>query len=218
MDPFHRSMTHSNGDRGHRPHYTKTRAPAISSQSRHRNGPLSVSETPTWTEATAHPVRKMGVASLLFHRTLSPKDTLLVQSYTLEKQHDCHTQLQIHSYAREHRPCHLPSKSCTLSQVKALSLVPSCEREEPQSEVPVLQLEEKLNESKAYTPVVQEKKNDNPEKLELIQETVRMEKPEVDAMSKSTLPHTQTTLHDLSKVKMETSKVNKRKVCVAYFN
>lgn len=211
MDPFHSSMTHSNCDRGPRPHYTKTRAPAISSQSRHRNGPLSVSETPMWTEASAQPVRKMGVASLLFHRTLSPKDTLLVQSYTLEKQHNRHTQLQIHSYAREPQPHCLQSKSCTLTQAKALSLTPRCERVEPQPEVSVLQLEEKSNESKAYTPVVQEKNNDNPEKLELIQEPVGMVKPEVDAMSKSTLPHTQTLLHDLSKVKMETSKVNKRK-------
>uniref|UniRef100_A0A672YTG1 [histone H3]-trimethyl-L-lysine(9) demethylase n=1 Tax=Sphaeramia orbicularis TaxID=375764 RepID=A0A672YTG1_9TELE len=87
-----------NSDIHRPPHYTKTRAPAISSQSQPRNGHLSVAVAPTWTEATAHPARKMGVASLLFHRTLSPKDILQVHSYTLEKQQKPHAQLQVHNF------------------------------------------------------------------------------------------------------------------------
>ncbi|MEQ2210714.1 hypothetical protein XENOCAPTIV_018038, partial [Xenoophorus captivus] len=214
MDPFHRSMTQNNSDGGRPPHYTKTRAPAISSQSRPRNGHLSVSTAPTWTEASALPVRKMGVASLLFHRTLSPKDTLQVQSYTLEKQQDRHTQLQVHSYAREHQPRHLQNKTGTVPQAQALSLAPICDKTEPEPEAPVLQIEEELNESEAQSPVV-EKQNDNkPEKFELVQDPIKMKASEVQVMSKSTLPQTQTQLHELCKVKMEASKVNKRKVCV----
>ncbi|KAM4728257.1 lysine-specific demethylase 4A-like isoform 2-T2 [Anableps anableps] len=200
LDPFHRSISQSNGDGGRPPHYTKTRAPAISSQTRPRNGHLSVSAAPSWTEAPAQPVRKMGVASLLFHRTLSSKDTLLVQSYTLEKQQDRHTQLQIHSYAKDHRPRHLQSKPCTLTQVQALSVEPSCE-------TAVLQEEEKLHEPEAH----RNENDDNPEKFQLIQNPVRMKKPEAEDMSRSTPPQSQTQLHDLSKVKMETSRVNKRK-------
>ncbi|CAG01941.1 unnamed protein product, partial [Tetraodon nigroviridis] len=52
---------------------------------------------PMWTDTSTQPARKMGVASLLFHRTLSPKDALQVQSYTLEKKQQPHTQLQVHS-------------------------------------------------------------------------------------------------------------------------
>ncbi|XP_047223909.1 lysine-specific demethylase 4A isoform X3 [Girardinichthys multiradiatus] len=212
MDPFHRSMTQNNSDGGRPPHYTKTRAPAISSQSRPRNGHLSVSAAPTWTEASALPVRKMGVASLLFHRTLSPKDTLQVQSYTLEKQQDRHTQLQVHSYAREHQPRHLQNKTGTVPQVQALSPTPICDKTEPEPEAPVLQIEEELNESEAHSPVVEEQNDNKPEKSELVQDPIKMKAPEVQVMSKSTLPQTQTQLHELCKVKMEASKVNKRKV------
>ncbi|CAB1436619.1 unnamed protein product [Pleuronectes platessa] len=118
MDPFHRCLTQSNSDAGRTPHYTKTRAPAISSQSHTRNGHLSTSAPPVWREASAQPSRKMGVASLLFHRTLSPKDALQVHSYTLEKQRQPHTQLQVHSYAREHQPRHLQHKSYTQSHTQ----------------------------------------------------------------------------------------------------
>nr|XP_061795147.1 lysine-specific demethylase 4A-like [Nerophis lumbriciformis] len=90
VDPFHRGVNSS--ESGHTPHYTKTRPPAFSSQ----NGHLTV--TPTWTQS-----RKMGVASLLFHRTLTQKDILQVQNYPREKQ-QIHKMLQVHSYAREQQP------------------------------------------------------------------------------------------------------------------
>ncbi|XP_056913013.1 lysine-specific demethylase 4A [Takifugu flavidus] len=86
LDPFHRSFTQSHKEAAQPRHYAKTRAPAISAQTQHGNGHLSVTAAPVWTDTTAQPARNMGVASLLFHRTLSPKDALQVQSYTLEKQ------------------------------------------------------------------------------------------------------------------------------------
>ncbi|XP_061549586.1 lysine-specific demethylase 4A isoform X1 [Phycodurus eques] len=103
LDPFHRGLNTS--DSGHTPHYTKTRPPAFLSQ----NGHLSATVTPTWT-----PSRKMGVASLLFHRTLTQKDILHVHSYPREKM-QTHTMLQVHSYAREQQPCHLPLGGATVS-------------------------------------------------------------------------------------------------------
>ncbi|XP_061588624.1 lysine-specific demethylase 4A isoform X2 [Cololabis saira] len=151
MDPFHRSLTHSNSDGGRTPHYTKTRAPAISSQSNHRNGHLSVSVTPTWTDAAAQPVRKMGVASLLFHRTLSPKDTLQVHSYTLEKQRQPHTQLQVHSYAREHQPRLLPIKTCSHTEVR-----PS----EPRPDSTIIHANVGGRDSEAHSPVVPDQDED----------------------------------------------------------
>lgn len=209
MDPFHRSMSQSNGDGGRPPHYTKTRAPAISSQTRPRNGHLSVSAAPMWTEAPAQHVRKMGVASLLFHRTLSSKDTLLVQSYTSEKQQDHHKQLQIHSYAKEQQPRRLQSKACTLTQVQALPMALGQELAQLQPGTSVLQIQEKLNESQAH----QNQNNDKPEKIQFIQDPARMEKAKAEARSPP--PQSQTQLHDLSKVKMEASRVKKRKVCVS---
>ncbi|XP_032421703.1 lysine-specific demethylase 4A isoform X1 [Xiphophorus hellerii] len=205
MDPFHRSMLQSNGDGGRPPHYTKTRAPAISSQTRPRNGHLSVSAAPMWTEAPPQHVRKMGVASLLFHRTLSSKDTLLVQSYTSEKQQDHHKQLQIHSYAKEQQPRRLQSKACTLTQVQALPIALGQELAQLQPGTSVLQIQEKLNESQAH----QNQNNDKPEKIQFIQDPARMENAKTEARSPP--PQSQTQLHDLSKVKMEASRAKKRK-------
>ncbi|TWW72745.1 Lysine-specific demethylase 4A [Takifugu flavidus] len=76
LDPFHRSFTQSHKEAAQPRHYAKTRAPAISAQTQHGNGHLSVTAAPVWTDTTAQPARNMGVASLLFHRTLSPKDAL----------------------------------------------------------------------------------------------------------------------------------------------
>lgn len=108
LDPFHRSLIQSNGDATRPPHYTKTRAPAISSQSKPTNGHLSLMVAPTWSEATAQPQRRMGVASLLFHRPLSPKDVLQVHNYTQDALKI--PQLEVHSYAKEHKPRHLQNK------------------------------------------------------------------------------------------------------------
>ncbi|XP_055084374.1 lysine-specific demethylase 4A isoform X1 [Periophthalmus magnuspinnatus] len=90
LDPFHRSFSQTNSNPSQPPHYARTRPPSISSQ----NGHLSLSATPK---------RKMGVASLLFHRPLSPKDILQVHNYTQDIQKRPPTQLQVHSYAREHQ-------------------------------------------------------------------------------------------------------------------
>ncbi|XP_061775815.1 lysine-specific demethylase 4A isoform X2 [Nerophis ophidion] len=86
VDPFHRNA-------GLPPQYSKTRSPALPPQP--QNSHLS--------PAAAQPVRKMGVASLLFHRTLTQNDILKVHTYPREKQ-QLPTQLQVHSYAKEHQP------------------------------------------------------------------------------------------------------------------
>lgn len=214
LDPFHRGLTQSNSDVARPPHYTKTRAPAISSQSQHRNGHLSVSAPPTWTEATAQPARKMGVASLLFHRTLSPKDTLQVHSYTLEKQQQPHTQLQVHSYAREHQPRHLQHKICTPSHTQVHTSspqAPSCERTKPQPEIKIVLTKVAQNESKAQSLVEQDQKEEKPKVSVPVETQVEVEKPEVEPISKSASSETQT--HPATqKMEMEAPKNNKRKV------
>ncbi|XP_014045457.1 lysine-specific demethylase 4A isoform X2 [Salmo salar] len=90
----------------------------------HRNGHLPVVAPPARTGPSAQPVRKLGVASLLFHKTQSPKENLQVHSYARENQQPIHhTQLHVHSYAREHLPRHLQPhlqlKAQLQSQVKA---------------------------------------------------------------------------------------------------
>ncbi|XP_030016132.1 lysine-specific demethylase 4A isoform X2 [Sphaeramia orbicularis] len=202
MDPFHRGLTQSNSDIHRPPHYTKTRAPAISSQSQPRNGHLSVAVAPTWTEATAHPARKMGVASLLFHRTLSPKDILQVHSYTLEKQQKPHAQLQVHSYAREHQPRHLQHKSCTVShtQVQSLSPAPRCEILEPQTKIITSVA---LSESEAPSPVEQDHEDSNPTVSVSADAQDEEVKPESEPTDRSPSPQTPT--------QMEVLKNNKRK-------
>lgn len=207
LDPFHRSLTQSNSGVSRPPHYTKTRAPAISSQSQHRNGHLSVSAAPTWTEATAQPARKMGVASLLFHRTLSPKETLHVHSYTLEKQQQHHhTQLQVHSYAREHQPRHLQHKTYTPShtQVQPSSQAPSCERTEMQPEIKIVLAE--------VAHVEQDQKEDKPKMTVPVEAQFEVEKPKVELTSKSASSVPPTQPKELSKTEMEGSKNNRRKV------
>lgn len=206
MDPFHRGLAQSNSDGGRPPHYTKTRAPAISSQSQARNGHLSVSAAPTWTEATAQPARKMGVASLLFHRTLSPKDTLQVHSYTLEKQRQPHTQLQVHSYAREHQPRHLQPKACTNTQIQPPPQTSSCEKTETQSDSKIILTKAAPNESQAKTPVEQDKE-DKPNISAAVEAQVEVEKPEVETNSNSP-PQTEES-HEME---MEPSKNSKQKV------
>ncbi|XP_026168888.1 lysine-specific demethylase 4A isoform X2 [Mastacembelus armatus] len=213
MDPFHRGLTQSNSDGGRPPHYTKTRAPAISSQSQARNGHVSVSVAPTWTEATAQPARKMGVASLLFHRTLSPKDTLQVHSYTLEKQRQPHTQLQVHSYAREHQPRHLQHKTCTLShtQIQSSPQAPKCESTEPQSEPKVILTKVARNESQAKSPVEQNQEEDKPKMSAPVVaqaevKTPEVKTPEVEPINTSASSPTQPQSPEL-----EAPKNNKRK-------
>uniref|UniRef100_A0AAZ3NNK9 [histone H3]-trimethyl-L-lysine(9) demethylase n=1 Tax=Oncorhynchus tshawytscha TaxID=74940 RepID=A0AAZ3NNK9_ONCTS len=90
----------------------------------HRNGHLPVVAPPARTGPSAQPVRKLGLASLLFHKTQSPKETMQVHSYARENQQPIHhTQLHVHSYAREHLPRHLQPhlqlKAQLQSQVKA---------------------------------------------------------------------------------------------------
>ncbi|XP_041804816.1 lysine-specific demethylase 4A-like isoform X3 [Chelmon rostratus] len=206
LDPFHRGLTQSNSDVSRPPHYTKTRAPAISSQSQTRNGHLSVSTAPTWTEATAQPARKMGVASLLFHRTLSPKDTLQVHNYTLEKQQQPHTQLQVHSYAREHQPRHLQHKTCTPLRmpVQSLPQTPGSERTEPLPET-------KTVLTKVVCVVEQDQKKDRPEMPLPVEAQVEVEKPEVESTSKSVSSRTQTQLRESINMEVEAPKNNRRK-------
>lgn len=214
LDPFHRGLTQSNSDVCRPPHYTKTRAPAITPQSQHRNGHLSLSASPTWTGTTAQPTRKMGVASLLFHRTLSPKDTLQVHSYTLEKQQQPHTQLQVHSYAREHQPRHLQHKTSTPShtQVQSLPQALSCERKEPQPETTIILTKAAVTESEAHSLVEQDQKEDKPEIATPVVTPIEVEKPEVEPTSTSTSSETQPQVTEMSPTEMEAPKNSKRKV------
>ncbi|XP_062260251.1 lysine-specific demethylase 4A isoform X2 [Platichthys flesus] len=187
MDPFHRCLTQSNSDAGRTPHYTKTRAPAISSQSHTRNGHLSTSAPPPWREASAQPSRKMGVASLLFHRTLSPKDALQVHSYTLEKQRKSHTQLQVHSYAREHQPRHLQHKSYTQShtQVQSSFQSPSCEAAEQQQESKLIDFKMAPTKLEAQSPEKQDQEEDKPDISTSVEDQPKVEEPEVEPESVS---------------------------------
>ncbi|XP_075954806.1 lysine-specific demethylase 4A-like isoform X2 [Anarhichas minor] len=203
LDPFHRSLTQSNSDVGRPPHYTKTRAPAISSQSQPRNGYLSVSAAPSWTETSTQPARKMGVASLLFHRTLSPKDTLQVHSYAIEKQRQTRTQLQVHSYAREHQPRHLQHKACTLSHTQVQS--------SPQPESKIILTTAALNQSEAESLVEPVQKEDKPEIPMPAEAQAEVKKPEVEPTCKSAATWTQMHPTEMSKPVTEASKNNKRK-------
>ncbi|XP_034146546.1 lysine-specific demethylase 4A isoform X2 [Esox lucius] len=107
----------------------------------HRNGHLPVVAPPTRTGPSVQPIRKLGVASLLFHKTQSPKDTLQIHSYARDHQPPIHhTQLHVHSYAREHLPRHLQThlqlKAHPQLQVKEEKLesqVPSTTGEQSQA-------------------------------------------------------------------------------------
>ncbi|XP_034558558.1 lysine-specific demethylase 4A isoform X4 [Notolabrus celidotus] len=214
LDPFHRGLSHSNGDSGRPPHYTKTRAPAISSLSQPRNGHLSVSVTSAWSDPSAAPARKMGVASLLFHRTLSPKDALQVHSYTLEKQQQPHTQLQVHSYAREHQPRHLQHKTCTPSQAQLQTTfkAPSVEIKAPQPETKDVIAKGALNGSEARGCVEQDQKEEKPKTPRPAVDKVVEEKPQDEPISKTTSSPTQTQHEEMSKAETEPAKNSKRKV------
>lgn len=215
MDPFQRGL--GNSDVGRPPHYTKTRAPAISSQSQPRNGHLSASVTPTWTEATVQPHHKMGVASLLFHRTLSPKDTLLVHNYTLEKQKQPHTQLQVHSYAREHQPRHLQLKASTMSQkqFQPISLAPDFESVEPQPETKIILTEETVSESEAQSPVKTSQEEDKLKMSMSVEAEAEEEKPKPEPISRLASTGAPTQFTQIKT--MEAPKNNKRKVIIAIF-
>ncbi|XP_064798448.1 lysine-specific demethylase 4A-like [Oncorhynchus masou masou] len=90
----------------------------------HRNRHLPVVAPPARTGPSTQPIRKLGVASLLFHKTQSPKEALQGHSYARENQQQIHhTHLHVHSYAREHLPRHLQPhlqlKAKPQAQVKA---------------------------------------------------------------------------------------------------
>ncbi|KAF7669830.1 hypothetical protein LDENG_00120120 [Lucifuga dentata] len=212
MDPFHRAFTQGNSGRS--PHYTKTRAPAISAQSQPRNGHLSVAVTPTWTETTTQPARKMGVASLLFHRTLSPKDALQVHSYTSEKQQQqSHTQLQVHSYAREHLPRHLQHKTCTPShtQIQYPAQTQSSESSQSEPISAIILTKAEQNNSKAQSPVERLLEKNKPKMLISAVAQVEGEKPKAVPISRPASFKCETQTTALSKTVMEVSKNNKRK-------
>lgn len=215
LDPFHRSFTQTHSGGIHPRHYTKTRAPAISSQSQHRNGHLSVSAAPVWTETSAQPARKMGVASLLFHRTVSPKDALQIQSYTLDKKQQQqqlpHTQLQVHSYAREHQPRHLlskPSAAVAHTLVQSSSQAASCET--PSENKGVLS----TAVLDAYQPhgLAEHKSEAKPKISKPVESQVEAEMPAVEPKCQSSSSQTQTQTTTLSKTELDASK-NKWKVC-----
>ncbi|XP_068196503.1 lysine-specific demethylase 4A-like [Antennarius striatus] len=209
LDPFHRGFMQINSDVCRPTHYAKIHPQETMSKSQPKNGHLSVSVTPTWTGASVQPTRKMGVASLLFHRTLSPKDTLQVHNYTLEKRQHSHSQLHVHSYAREHQPRHLQQKTCTPTdaQVQSLSLAKSYERTEPQPETKIVSTSIAQNESKRL--VEQYQMEDKPKNKPEPQ--LDMEKSGNEQTNVSACFHTQTQPRQSSKVEMDPPKINKRK-------
>ncbi|XP_034038547.1 lysine-specific demethylase 4A-like [Thalassophryne amazonica] len=218
IDPFHRTLGQSNIDASRPPHYTKTRAPAISSQSEPRNGHLSVGVVPTLKDATAQPARKMGVASLLFHRTLSPKDPLQVQSYTVEKQqqqHHHHTQLQVHSYAREHQPRHLQLKNNTPFHAPAQPFLQasSCERLDQQPESNRVHSNVVQNKSEVHSPVEHQQLEDQPM---LSEARAEVRKPDLESTSRNVFSQSETQPRQLSTMAAEPLK-NKRKSCQSPF-
>lgn len=211
LDPFHRGLSHA--EVGRPPHYTKTRAPAISTQSSPRNGHLSVSAAPTWMDNAAQPARKMGVASLLFHRTLCPKDALQVHSYAVgrqqQQQQQPHTQLLVHSYAREHQPRHLHHKTSTplYVRVQPSSPEPSSDKTHSPPEVKHALADAKVAE--AVTP----EKQPLEEKLELpepAESQAEKKTPEVKAPTVCSPVQSPTQERQASAVE---SPKNKRKVC-----
>lgn len=212
MDPFLRGLSQSKGDSSCL-HYTKTRAPAISPESRSRNGHVSVSGAPPmWTEDGTQPARKMGVASLLFHRTLSPKDILQVQNYTLETQRQPTTQLHVHSYAREHQPRHLQHKAS--APLPSSAQAPGCEEMKPQPESEITLSKVAQNEPEAQSPVVVSEREEGQPKMSspVEAQAEEEEKPEVaEPISKPASPLSQTQPQELDKVETEPLK-NKRKV------
>lgn len=210
LDPFHRGLTHA--EVGRPPHYTKTRAPAISTQSSPRNGHLSVSAAPTWMDNAAQPARKMGVASLLFHRTLCPKDALQVHSYAVgrqQQQQQPHTQLLVHSYAREHQPRHLHHKTCTPSyvQVQPSSPQPSCDKTQLAPEAEHALIDVKVAEAVIPEKQPVEEKLELPEPAESQAEkmTPEVEAPVVCSPIQSPTQDRQPSVTESPK--------NKRKVC-----
>lgn len=164
-----------------------------------------------WTDSTAQPARKMGVASLLFHRTLSPKDALQVQSYTLEKkQQQPHTQLQVHSYAREHQPRHLPSKSSPAAAHapgQSSSHAAGCEAQLEKKHVLTTVV---LQEFQPCALLEQHNNEAKPQISKPAEPQVEVETPAVECPSASSQTQTQTS--KLSKIEQDAFK-NKRKVC-----
>nr|XP_054593227.1 lysine-specific demethylase 4A isoform X2 [Nothobranchius furzeri] len=201
LDPFRQGQR--TDDQCH-PRCNKSGAPAVPSQAKARNGYLSVSAAPAWTEAPAQPVRKMGVASLLFHRTLSPKETLQVHSHTLEKQRQPPTQLQVHSYAREHQPRPPQSKTPSPTQLQPSSQAANCEKTQPQPESQYVltktahHLEMHDTADKRETSVPREGRTE-------------VQMSEVEPAVAPPPPQTQTQLHHSSRVRMEASTASRRK-------
>uniref|UniRef100_A0A667YHQ3 [histone H3]-trimethyl-L-lysine(9) demethylase n=1 Tax=Myripristis murdjan TaxID=586833 RepID=A0A667YHQ3_9TELE len=187
-------------------------------ESQSRNGHLSVAVPPAWTEAAAQPARKMGVASLLFHRTLSPKDALQVHSYTLEKRQQPHTQLQVHSYAREHQPRHLQHKAHALSHTQAQS---RCQTPSQNSmETPPTETESKIiltkvamseAEAQAHSPGGQQQKEERP-KVSVSAVAQAEQRPEDESTYKSPSIQTRTQPKELMTTEVEGCKNSKRKV------
>ncbi|CAL8346000.1 unnamed protein product [Merluccius merluccius] len=114
----------------------------------------------------ASPDCKRHKASLLFHKTLSTKDVLQVHGCSLEKkkqqqqqqqqqqqeQQPPHTQIQVHSYAKEHKPRHLQCKAqppcqtrpaeCRASRLEEEEEEEEEEPTEPEPRVQVIKVEQ----------------------------------------------------------------------------
>uniref|UniRef100_A0A3Q1J9B3 [histone H3]-trimethyl-L-lysine(9) demethylase n=1 Tax=Anabas testudineus TaxID=64144 RepID=A0A3Q1J9B3_ANATE len=137
------------------------------------------------------------------------------RDYTLEKQRQPHTQLQVHSYAREHQPRHLqPPKTCTVSntQTQSPSQTPSCEKTEPQPESKIILTKAATNESQAKSPVVQDQEEDKPKMSAPVEAQAEVEQLEVETNTESASspspPQTQSPL-ELDNIEMEAPKNNK---------
>uniref|UniRef100_A0A3P8VW91 [histone H3]-trimethyl-L-lysine(9) demethylase n=1 Tax=Cynoglossus semilaevis TaxID=244447 RepID=A0A3P8VW91_CYNSE len=182
LDPFHRGFIQSNSNAGRYTHCAKTRPPTISSQTRAGNGHLPVTVVPTQPGAPGQPSRKMGVASLLFHKTLSPKETLQVQNYSLETQRQTPTQLQVSSSAKVDSP---PESLSSLT---------------------------KVTPTEAKVPIPKQgDEEDKPKMLVFSDAHAELKTPEVESTSMSHCLHTQSQAKELSKIERDNLKNSKRK-------
>lgn len=154
----------------------------------------------------------MGVASLLFHRTLSPKDALQVQSYTLEKKQQPHTQLQVHSYAREHQPRHLPSKpgpAAAHTPGQSTSQAVGCATQSENKNVLTTVVPE---ESQPCAPLEQHRNETKPKISKPVEPQVEVAMPAVEANCQSSSSQIQTQTTKLNKIDLDAS-TNNQKVC-----
>ncbi|KAL0966676.1 hypothetical protein UPYG_G00298260 [Umbra pygmaea] len=197
---------------------TSAHALAIACQSQlHRNGHHPIEVPQTRTVLSTPPVRKLGVASLLFHKTLSPKDALQIHSYAREHQpHVHHTQLHVHSYAREHQPRHLQTHLQLKAhpQIQAQGRAENTESQAPSTKVDQSQVEVKIPSGGTplgAEPLVQ---GSSPRQQDLREGPTQEDRREAKAPSSPEPVHTQPRQKESKRAESHKKK-DRRKQCLS---